>query len=307
MFHSLCFTSWLLFQLQTCSWTDAAPSDVPLCIIKRRVQPSGGARVGLSPFEGESGTTADRGLCPGSYLRMASGRRQTAERRHGAAFVSPQSPAASFITAAGLIRGVCEMRVVRGSNEVKLMKIISPVKQLLLHPSLKTGRIETASGAFFFFFKRIFSVYFANLRLVGSVFQSPKCLWLWSYLCISDLVGFGSIFFVIKWTLCQFQPHATVLWFWEEKGWFGLTSPARRCWKRSQDSEAEAVVARVRSWCGDGLTLHRRARGLREERDEQQIDEVDEGQGIVPEQASCRDRNKRKKKQNTFHRNQWQQ
>lgn len=43
------------------------------------------------------------------------------------------------------------------------------------------------------------------------------------------------------------------------------------------------------------LTLHRCARGLREERDEQEIDEVDEGQGIVPEHASCKDRKKTKK------------
>lgn len=42
------------------------------------------------------------------------------------------------------------------------------------------------------------------------------------------------------------------------------------------------------------LTLHRRARGLGEQRDKQQIDEVDEGEAIVPEQASCRDKETRK-------------
>lgn len=36
------------------------------------------------------------------------------------------------------------------------------------------------------------------------------------------------------------------------------------------------------------LTLHCCARWLREERKKQEIDEVDEGQDIVPEQASCR-------------------
>lgn len=40
------------------------------------------------------------------------------------------------------------------------------------------------------------------------------------------------------------------------------------------------------------LTLHRRACGLWEEGDEQEVDEVDEGQDIVPEQASCRDTQK---------------
>lgn len=45
------------------------------------------------------------------------------------------------------------------------------------------------------------------------------------------------------------------------------------------------------------LTLHRRARGLGEERDEQEVDEVDEGQGIVPEQASCRKQRKKRVKQ----------
>ncbi len=39
------------------------------------------------------------------------------------------------------------------------------------------------------------------------------------------------------------------------------------------------------------LTLHCCARGLREEWNKQEVDEVDEGQGIVPEQASCRDKN----------------
>lgn len=33
--------------------------------------------------------------------------------------------------------------------------------------------------------------------------------------------------------------------------------------------------------------MHCGARGLCEQRDEQEIDEVDEGEGIVPEQASC--------------------
>lgn len=37
------------------------------------------------------------------------------------------------------------------------------------------------------------------------------------------------------------------------------------------------------------LTLHWRARGLSEQWNKQQIDEIDEGQGVVPEQASCRE------------------
>lgn len=36
------------------------------------------------------------------------------------------------------------------------------------------------------------------------------------------------------------------------------------------------------------LTQHCCARGLGKQRDEQEVDEVDEGQGIVPEEASCR-------------------
>lgn len=40
------------------------------------------------------------------------------------------------------------------------------------------------------------------------------------------------------------------------------------------------------------LTVHRCARGLCEERNKQEIDEVDEGEGIVPEQAGCRDTNR---------------
>lgn len=39
------------------------------------------------------------------------------------------------------------------------------------------------------------------------------------------------------------------------------------------------------------LTLHCCARGLRKQWNEQEVDEVDEGQGIVPEQASCGDTN----------------
>lgn len=46
----------------------------------------------------------------------------------------------------------------------------------------------------------------------------------------------------------------------------------------------------VQSLKESDLTLHRRACGLREEWNKQEIDEVEEGQGIVPEQASCRDK-----------------
>ena len=38
------------------------------------------------------------------------------------------------------------------------------------------------------------------------------------------------------------------------------------------------------------LTLHGRDGRLCKEREEQEVDEVDEGQGVVPEQAGCRDR-----------------
>lgn len=43
------------------------------------------------------------------------------------------------------------------------------------------------------------------------------------------------------------------------------------------------------SWTEE-LTLHCCACGLREEWDKKEIDEVDEGQAIVPEQASCRNK-----------------
>lgn len=50
---------------------------------------------------------------------------------------------------------------------------------------------------------------------------------------------------------------------------------------------AEGVKLRTNSI----LTLHCRARGLGEEWNKQEVDEVDEGEAIVPEQASCRNTN----------------
>lgn len=38
---------------------------------------------------------------------------------------------------------------------------------------------------------------------------------------------------------------------------------------------------------GRGLTLHGRAGGLGEQGDEEEVDEVDEGQPVVPEQTCC--------------------
>lgn len=46
----------------------------------------------------------------------------------------------------------------------------------------------------------------------------------------------------------------------------------------------------MRSLEESDLTLHRRACGLCEEWNKQEIDEVEEGQDIVPEQASCRNK-----------------
>lgn len=80
-----------------------------------------------------------------------------------------------------------------------------------------------------------------------------------------------------------------------ETGWFGLRS----------DVGKEFQILRIKPPSRrDDLTVHRCARGFREERDEQQIDEIDEGQGIVPEQASCRDKEENK---HTFHHDQRQQ
>lgn len=77
------------------------------------------------------------------------------------------------------------------------------------------------------------------------------------------------------------------------RSWFALRDLARR---RREGSRKPKPSPRR-----DDLTLHRCARGLREERDKQEIDEVDEGQGVVPEHARCGDR---KKKGVAFHQNQ---
>lgn len=53
------------------------------------------------------------------------------------------------------------------------------------------------------------------------------------------------------------------------------------------------VTERMKLESKGNLTLHRRARGLCEEWNKQEIDEVEEGQDIVPEQASCREKNKK--------------
>lgn len=67
--------------------------------------------------------------------------------------------------------------------------------------------------------------------------------------------------------------------------WAGTTPGPKRTCEAAKESHTE------------DLTLHRRARGLGEERNEQEVDEVDEGQGIVPEQASCGNRREKRKRQ----------
>lgn len=49
------------------------------------------------------------------------------------------------------------------------------------------------------------------------------------------------------------------------------------------------------------LTLHGHAGGFGEERDEQQVQEVDEGQSVVSEQTCCREKKKNIKKHVTIH------
>lgn len=47
-------------------------------------------------------------------------------------------------------------------------------------------------------------------------------------------------------------------------------------------------ILSLQQGCTMELTQHCYARGLRKQRNKQEVDEVDEGQGIVPEEASCR-------------------
>lgn len=57
-------------------------------------------------------------------------------------------------------------------------------------------------------------------------------------------------------------------------------------------AEAKAIKhVKFTESCTMDLTLHCCACGLRKQWNEQEVDEVDEGQGIVPEQASCGDTN----------------
>lgn len=60
--------------------------------------------------------------------------------------------------------------------------------------------------------------------------------------------------------------------------------------KTPQTTHTTKVTEQVKLEREFDLTLHRCACGLCEEWNKQKIDEVDEGQGIVPEQASCRNK-----------------
>lgn len=140
-------------------------------------------------LRGKSATTA--GHLRLSSLRMASGRRPTAQRRTWRCFSFHQRARLlhSSITAAGLSRGVCEMRVVRGSNDVNLMKIISPAKQHLLYPSLRnrTG----LRGLAFPFFETDIQCLFCKCETRGFSFPNPKVF----MIMITSLIRrFGSIF-----------------------------------------------------------------------------------------------------------------
>lgn len=89
-----------------------------------------------------------------------------------------------------------------------------------------------------------------------------------------------------------------------EKGWFILERTIlqfkleafRKQVKILQAMDKSKAVERVKfkeDYTRD-LTLHCCACGLREEWNKQEVDEVDEGQGIVPEQASCRNKDTNK-------------
>lgn len=137
-----------------------------------------------------------------------------------------------------------------------------------------------------------------------------------SRLSISDLAGLGSFFYYYRWTCARTNRYylsctelcAKSIFISRkssplEKGWFtlqrtilqfkletfGKQSRFRR-WTEPKPSN----VWSFKESCSVDLTLHCCACGLREEWNKQEIDEVDEGQGIVPEQASCRE-----KKRNT--------
>lgn len=83
-----------------------------------------------------------------------------------------------------------------------------------------------------------------------------------------------------------------------EKDWFTLqrtilqfkleTFKKQSRFSRQPPQTKQSNMWSFKESCTVDLTPHCCACGLREEWNKQEIDEVDEGQGIVPEQASCR-------------------
>lgn len=91
---------------------------------------------------------------------------------------------------------------------------------------------------------------------------------------------------------CQIHPHLKEIRV-SRRG-AGLYYGGQHCnsnWRLLGGSQDSAGDERTQSHrkC-EYLTLHCCACGLWEEWNKQEVDEVDEGQGIVPEQASCRNK-----------------